>query len=352
MTATTTAPPQPFVLVDPGPKKRRMKPLPRATRDAQRRQERLNKPDHAAYEAAYAHPTADPDELRFRHEHWGPTRACVDATLEAIGTNPRQLDAFRNCGSQCVVCYCKATGRYKLSAACCHSRHCQPCARAKANLLAANLRNRLAEARDHQYRFVTLTLRHTNTPLAHQLKRLTQSFRDLRRTQLWKTTQHGGAAIIEVKWNPDDRMWHPHLHIVSEGDYLSQDQLSSAWHAITGDSKIVDVRALRSGKDAAHYVAKYVSKGTVDAVWSDPDAAQEWVLATKGLRSCATYGTWRGFKLLARLPDTHVWTRVCMLTTLYHDARQGLSYARITLRALHDQCQYNPHRNRGDHEGS
>jgi len=138
-------------------------------------------------------------------------------------------------------------------------------------------------------------------------------------------------------------MWHPTSISSAKAPTSPRPaKLRLAHHH--GRQQIVDIRALRSGKDAAHYVAKYVSKGTVDAVWSDPDAAQEWVLATKGLRSCATYGTWRGFKLLARLPDTHVWTRVCLLTTLYHDARQGLSYARITLRALHDQCQYNPHR--------
>jgi len=202
------------------PQKTPHETLPRATRDAQRRQEKLNKPDHAAYEAAYAHPTADPDELCFRHEHWGPTRACVDATLEAIGTNPRQLDAFRNCGlsaSSATARLPAATTLRRLlpltPLPTLRTSQGQPPGRKPAKPTRRGPRP--------SYRFVTLTLRHTNTPLAHQLKRLTQSFRDLRRTQLWK--QPNTAAPPLSKSNGTRRPnVAPHLHIVSEGAYLSK----------------------------------------------------------------------------------------------------------------------------------
>ena len=85
-----------------------------------------------------------------------------------------------------------------------------------------------------------------------------------------------------------------HLHVIAEGAYLPATELSAAWHKITGDSFVVDVRSLKSGKDAAYYVSKYVTKGTSVAVWHNIDTAQEWVTATKGVRICSTYGDWRG----------------------------------------------------------
>lgn len=315
------------------PPKKREKPLTKTER-------------HRLNQAAYQFPTAAPEETRFRHQHWCAKRALVLAALIGTNATPRQLEAFENCGSQCVVEFCKATNVYRVRANHCHNRHCAPCAAAKAGILAANLRDKLEAAKDGQYRFVTLTLKHTETPLADQIKRLYTSFGKLRKCATWHTTQTGGCAILEVKWDPKTRHWHPHLHIVTEGRYLAQKTLSDAWLKATGDSMICDIRPLKSGKDAAHYVAKYVSKGTVDAVWTDTDAAQEWILATKGVRSASTYGTWRGYKLLARRPDKHEWHRIGLLSHIYADARAGSQRCKQILACLCQDCQYNPHRKR------
>lgn len=302
--------------------------------------------EYRANKASYQFPTATSEEVAYRHEHWKDKRDLVVQALRETGATERQLEAVSNCGSQCVVEYCAETQQFRTRANTCKCRHCQPCAASKAGVLAANLRNRLETATKGQYRFVTLTLKHTDQPLAAQIARLYASWKKLRNCATWHTTQKGGAAILEVKWSPKTRQWHPHLHIVTEGKYLSQRDLSAAWLAATGDSSIVDIRALNSGKDAAHYVAKYVSKGTVDAVWHDPDARQEWVTATKGVRSAATFGTWRGFKLLAKRPETKKWQRIGLLTTILDEAKRGSPAAAKILSHLYRKDQHNPHRRR------
>ena len=136
--------------------------------------------------------------------------------------------------------------------------------------MPANLKTKVGESPGNQFRFITLTLRHTDTPLADKLDRLTACFKKLRNSKCWKETQTGGAVMIEVKYDRDTGEWHPHLHIVAEGFFLHHQDLSAAWHAITTDSFRVDIRAIKTTKDAAFYVAKYVSKGSNDDVYYTP----------------------------------------------------------------------------------
>jgi hypothetical protein len=221
--------------------------------------------------------------------------------------------------------------------------------RAKANLLANNLRNRLAEKPDGRYRFITLTIRHSEDPLTEQLRHLYDSFKRLRASKLWRRTQRGGAAMLEVKWSEETRRWHPHLHIVAEGDYCNKHDLSEAWHTASGDSFVADIRKLDSERDAAHYVAKYVTKGTSANVWNDRSAAQEWVVATAGLRGCTTYGTWRGFKLLQKPKDPGDWIFEGKLDEIAARAQAGSLadlYLLLALRPPGFTEERKPHRER------
>lgn len=263
-------------------------------------------------------------------------------TLLAVGEGERQYSAFVNCGAQCIVEFCADEQKYRLRADYCKCRHCEPCARAKAGLMAANLRKRLETRPKGRYRLVTLTLLHSNTPLVNQIRRLYKSFSDLRNRILWKRSQHGGVAIMECKWDKKTRHWHPHLHCITEGAFMHQRDLAGAWHEITGDSFIVDIRELSSEKDAAHYVSKYVSKGTNGEVWHDRDAAQEWVTAMKGVRTAATFGDWRGFKLLGHDKDERNWTRVSSLREVILAARTGEAWAKGCLQNLIEHLQHNP----------
>lgn len=283
--------------------------------------------------------------------HWQRTRDKVRKTLVATGTSGHALDRFDNCGAECLIEWSDTAQRYRLRASYCRCRHCQPCMKAKSALIALNLKAKLEEGAANngdRFRFITLTLRHTKRPLKEQIADLYEHFRKLRASPFWKRSQRGGAFMLEVKLN-DRREWHPHLHIISEGDFIRQDKLANAWMQITDGSFKVDVRAIKTTKDAAFYVAKYVSKGTNAEVWDDGDRAQEWILSTKGLRTCNTYGTWRKFGLTKRHPtEVHTdWKPVTLLSRLAAEARNGSVHAVNLLCVLADALQYDPHKARG-----
>ena len=291
-------------------------------------------------------PPCTREEEIFRHSAWSTKRERVKIALQQVGTSPNQMSNFCNCGNGCVVLADYKTGDYRVSATYCHSRHCEPCARARANLMAANLRQKLATRKELEYRFITLTLKHSDAPLAAQIKRLYACFRALRKTPAWKESQNGGCVIFEAKWNPDTGEWHPHLHVISQGGFLRREHLQSAWLNVTGDSNVVDIKLLKRDKDAAYYVSKYVGKGTNNEVWYDADASQEWILATKGLRIAATYGTWRGFRLLAKPPVDQRWVAVDTLTRIIAQAQAGDQHAQGILAYLNEHVKYDPHRKR------
>jgi hypothetical protein len=343
---TTTPPATPFQLQQATPpcKPRKLRPgdkgyqTPSEKAAAKRRQ----KQETVFYET----PQASDHETNFRHAHWKWKRKLVRQALVETATGRNQLDAFDNCGADCTVEYCKETERYRLRATYCKNRNCEPCMKSKSNLLAANLEEMVTDLPGKQFRFITLTLKHADTPLADQLDRLTACFKKLRNHPCWKSTQDGGAVMLEVKWSPDTAEWHPHLHIVAQGFFLAQAELSAAWYAITKDSFKVDIRVIKSPRDAAHYVAKYVSKGINDDVWHNHNARQEWVLSMKGRRICATYGTWRGFKLLAHPETTDAFEPVGSLNNICRCAANNERWAITLLDTLTKELQYNPHRKR------
>lgn len=274
------------------------------------------------------------EERVFRHRDWSDKRKQVRAALASGISTPRSLERFDECGGDSYVYWSETEQRHCIRGSYCKNRHCVPCQRTRGNRLAAALKAKLSAATTHQYRFITLTLCHSDTPLRDQIRRLFAAFKTLRNTKEWKQSQRGGAFTLEVKWQEKTRRWHPHMHIIAEGEFLRQSSLAAIWKRITKDSHVVDIRCLKDAHDAAHYVSKYVTKGTSDNVWRDTDAAQEWITAMKGVRICSTYGTWRGYKLMAKPELAKDWTPIASLTSIIIKANAGEEWARAVLLAL------------------
>ena len=290
-------------------------------------------------------PPIEEEEAWFRHTHWAARREHhrPHGKVQLRKIQRRKILQLR---VGAVVEYDAETGKNRIRANYCHNRLCEPCMRAKANLMAANLTARLECPPEGNYRFVTLTLKHSDAPLREQIDRLYASWKKLRADKLWKDSQKGGAAVLEVKLSDQDQKWHPHLHIVTEGGYIDQRDLSTAWYSITGDSFKVDIRALRSAKDACHYLSKYITKGVTANVWDRDDTALEWMCSMRGVRTAATFGSWRGYKLLAKPKDDREWVSLGLLTKIVQQARSGDRQAIGLLDALSLSKQYNPNRKR------
>lgn len=173
----------------------------------------------------------------------------------------------------------------------CRDRLCATCARARSRQTAARVATAIRHA--DSLRFLTFTLRSSDEPLKDQLDRLYASLRQLRRTAEWKRHVHGGIATVEITRNAKTGLWHPHLHVLADGKYWPQGSLSAAWNAITGDSPVVDIRAVRSRKNAAQYVAKYAAKPLDMRTWP-LDAIAELAAALHRRRMVLTFGSLHG----------------------------------------------------------
>jgi hypothetical protein len=139
-------------------------------------------------------------------------------------------------------------------------------------------------------RFLTLTLAHSEQPLAAQVSRLYQCFKELRRNQCWKQHVHGGVYAFEVTRNQHKGSWHPHLHLVIDGDYFPHKMVKEAWLRVTGDSSIVHIEKVYSAYQQARYLAQYVAAPADVEKWQAEDLV-EYAEALHGRRLLHTFGT-------------------------------------------------------------
>lgn len=233
----------------------------------------------------------------FRHSGWSHNRQKVLNAFHKIGKSDAVINSFKRCGSNAWVLESKSRpGKYKIACDRCHNRYCKPCAMERARTISKNLKHYI---KGKTVRFLTLTLRSSNDPLGEQLTRLVQCFNRLRVKKGWRNSQVGGASFIEISYNNKKKRWHPHLHVISEGKYISQRELSSMWKEVSGDSFIVDVRAIKDDAKVANYVTKYASKGIDGKYINDQELLIEAMKCLHGRKVITTYGKWRGFKLLS-----------------------------------------------------
>jgi hypothetical protein len=295
-------------------------------------------------------PTAMPNETWFRHHFWEGRRAELRTAIILAGANDFQLNRWDECGSQCVVEWSESEKRHRLRANYCHCRHCEPCAKQKGNLLSKNLQTKLeaGPADGCRFRFITLTLQHTaKDSFKKQLTKLYRCIGELRKKTVWKNATDGGCIVLETKWSKLAG-WHPHLHIIQEGGIIDLSWLKSEWCKITNGSYQAKIQALNSIKDVCFYVSKYCGKGVNAELWHDPSAAAEYIIGMKGVRFCATFGTWRGLALLK--PDKAMqakdWVAIGFLDQIADRARAGVMADILLCLALEEALQYNPNKKR------
>jgi hypothetical protein len=272
-----------------------------------------------------------PLESHFRHSGWCRRRHLVYDALVRTGQSENRKDAFANCGHNLYAHVSTDLTQVRLSAGHCHDRFCVPCQTARSRVIAAAVEGLI---REHETRFLTLTLRASNTPLNDQIDRLYRSFAVLRRRQWWRENVVGGAAFCEIKVGKNSGLWHPHLHVLVEGSYLNQRKLSAEWYAVTGDSFVVDVRECSDPEGRARYVTKYVTKPASTEVFEHVDRLDEFLCAMKGRRLCFTFGTWRGVQLDPHAPVEGEWTPLGRLEHVIARALDGDGPSRRWCEAL------------------
>jgi hypothetical protein len=279
----------------------------------------------------------DASDVRFRHSGWANQRIRVQHALDAIYVCGSRPTHFAECGSAAWV-YRSPTDpdAYLIKANYCHDRWCHPCQNHRVRLIRANLD---AYCRGKELRFVTLTIRGTDRPLAKSLEHLKNSFMLLRKTVTWTMATAGGIGFVEIKKSASSGYWHPHLHLIVQGKFMSQKRLSDTWHAVTKDSQIVDIRLVRKPDQVLHYVTKYVTKPVPESILNSRNDLQEAIVALNGHRTMTTFGSWYGIDFQTK-PTTTDWEPVAPLSELLYKARKGDSRAFQIINDLrsNDKC--------------
>lgn len=150
---------------------------------------------------------------------------------------------------------------------------------------------------------ITLTVKNEED-CAERFEHLKQSFTKLKKkANNWKLRKtkdcappefakvKGGVSSYEVKVGKGGK-WHPHMHLFALLECrIDPYALSREWLEITGDSKIIDVRACKNGVlPALIEVLKYATKFSAMA----PAEILEVERVVKGTRLCNPLGILRG----------------------------------------------------------
>jgi hypothetical protein len=223
----------------------------------------------------------------------------------------------------------------------CRDRCCPHCSTYRARETGA----RAVEAarRFDSARLLTLTVPHVDDFLPDQIAAIRAAFGRLRRSASWRQHVRGGVYGFEVKLSATDSCWHPHLHVIADGEFYPRDELREAWRAALNHPKspwkiapsdplIVDARYVRNRSDVASYVAKYVAKAADLASWPPP-FVREFAISMAGQRLLNTFGSMHGAKLDPRdaNDDPAATTHVASITTLNIAAGRGQHTARVAL---------------------
>ncbi len=263
---------------------------------------------------------ADDLAIPFRHSGWMDRRHCVRDALRKMDDAGSRRDRFDHCGRHAwVLRSLDDPSLYRISCDKCKDRFCTPCASERARHIAACVGD---FAKDRDLRLVTLTLAQSARSVKQDLDRLYAAFVKLRRRAPWRQTQTGGVYFVEIKRRRDDDGWHTHLHVLTEGRWLSKSWLSKAWLEVTGDSYIVDIRQCKSGPDAARYVAKYAGKGVHGSCYHQPEILLDVMNALKGRRLVGKWGNWSELDLDTEAPEG-TWETVGTLQVLLSLANDG-----------------------------
>jgi hypothetical protein len=137
----------------------------------------------------------------------------------------------------------------------------------------------------HELKLVTLTQKNRES-LEGAVEDVRADWKKLRRRSPYKEAWQGGLYAVEAV--NKGRGWHVHLHVLVEGGYVSQRLLAADWQELTGDSCIVDIRAV----DAIYglkYTLKYLKKAPTVSGY-----AEEYNEVLKGTRLVQAWGSWYG----------------------------------------------------------
>jgi hypothetical protein len=234
----------------------------------------------------------------------GPTSQDREKIIVALATDPEEAFAKR-CVRLSDCCRFPAIairddGQPALLTTRCRERICPFCAGCRSREVSDRIT--AAAKACASLRFLTLTQKSRDETLSESLDRIADAFRRFRRTVEWRAHVAGGVFVFEVKRNQKSRTWHAHIHLLIDGSFWAQNSISAAWKRCTGDSFVVDVRAVHDRDKSVRYVAKYAGKPAQLRDLSREEI-REYADAIRGRRLFGTFGTLHAHRIDAQTDE-------------------------------------------------
>ena len=256
---------------------------------------------------------------------------------------------LRGCGSQLLFKHYYTQDTYRLAHMRSCRRHmlCRFCSSIRASKQAKSYHAKMLEILKDNPKlkpvFITLTVKNGDD-LGERFNHLMSNFKAMqmaRRKWLVRGTGHNelckAHGIVYAVEITKGNGWHPHIHMVAlVDDWIDRKKLSQQWEAITGDSKIVDVRRLKPSKGTKDdYSEAFVEVFKYACKFSDMSFLDIWLahetLSPDGRlkRIQGSIGLFRGVKVPEKLTDDDLDDNSPFMLILYRFIR-GAGYSVVS----------------------
>lgn len=222
--------------------------------------------------------------------------------------NSNKLSLLSSCRTDAWFIRHNLTGEVRIASNSCKLRWCPLCQAARQNYIAQQVAAWFCKV-DYP-KLLTVTLRHTSSPLKNQVDFLYKCFQNFRKRKFVAKRLRGGVWFFQVKKSKDGNTWHPHIHCLVDSDYMDRKKLSSLWAEITGGSTVIDIRAVFDSEKAVKHNARYCAS-PADLVDLLPWERYELHDCFNKRRLVGCFGTARHISLRPKKPpDSDSWISV------------------------------------------
>lgn len=211
---------------------------------------------------------------------------------------------MKTCSDYMELAYCPTCQKYHcISTNLCRDRMCPICQRKLAIKRYQDMCSVFEELNvdENRVSFITLTIRNVyGSQLSKALKNMSEGWNRFARQKIFKITE-GWAKSLEITYNKEKRMWHPHLHIIAiwkKGERIPMAyEIKAAWQLACrlNYEVIIDIRDVYSKDEqkntthAALEACKYSVKSAKIMNEIDNEEWKKLVIAIGGVRM-VSYG--------------------------------------------------------------
>ncbi len=194
-------------------------------------------------------------------------------------------ERIENCGKNEFYLQCLNCESYTKNKQYCKNKLCHECMKMRS-IKFMELFTPYLESFG-KIKFLTLTTKNLQAITKSDYRHLTLYFNSFTK-RLRRLGYKFNKGIIVKETTEKGNGFHLHMHILYDGSYIPQAELSKIWNEVTKDSKIVHILQWRGNAEGAiKYLSKYVTKG--HTIFSS-DALVDYFVSTKHIRMIQTFG--------------------------------------------------------------